>query len=166
MSVTYFIYIYQYTIMLYIYLYTYYIITYILYIYKYMYIYMYIYIYIYIIYIYISFTYIYHYTCTYIWIPEVSDYFLRNFKGTIMHIEKTLINDDRLRVLKVFWNFRIPVIYNFMVIYPWNLIFSEKEVYFLRVSFVFFVYKQNFTASELKIYNSYEWKNFSVCYLC
>ena len=44
-------------------------------------------------------------------------------KGTVMQIEKALIN-DRLRVSKVSWKFHIPTIYNFEVIYPWNLLFS------------------------------------------
>ena len=34
-----------------------------------------------------------------------------------MKIDKALIN-DRLSVSKVSWNFRIPTIYNFAVIYP------------------------------------------------
>ena len=45
------------------------------------------------------------------------------FKGTFVHIEKVLIN-DRVRVSKVSWKFRIPTFYNFAVIYPWNLLFS------------------------------------------
>ena len=39
------------------------------------------------------------------------------FKGTVMQIEKMLIN-DRLRVSKAFWKFRILAIYNMAVIYP------------------------------------------------
>ena len=39
------------------------------------------------------------------------------FKGTAMQIEKALIN-ERLRVSKVSWKFRIPTIYDFVVIYP------------------------------------------------
>ena len=42
-------------------------------------------------------------------------------KGTVMQIEKPLIK-DRLGISKVFWKFRIPTIYNFAVIYPWNLL--------------------------------------------
>ena len=38
-----------------------------------------------------------------------------------MQIEKALINDG---VSKVSWKFRIPIIYNFAVIDPWNLLFS------------------------------------------
>ena len=41
----------------------------------------------------------------------------------IMQIEKALIN-DRLRVWKVPWKIRIPIIDNFGVIYPWNLLIS------------------------------------------
>ena len=44
-------------------------------------------------------------------------YKLKPFKGTVMQIEKALIN-DRLRDLKVSLKFRIPAIYNFAVIYP------------------------------------------------
>ena len=40
-----------------------------------------------------------------------------------MQIEKALIN-DYLRVSKVSWKFRIPAIYNFAVIYTWDLQFS------------------------------------------
>ena len=58
-------------------------------------------------------------------------YFL--IKGTIMQIEKALINDC-LCVSKVSWKFHIPTIDNFAVIYPWNLLFSLKEAYFLTVS--------------------------------
>ena len=67
------------------------------------------------------------------------------FKGTVMQIEKRLISDG-LRVLKVSWKFRILSIYNFAVISPWNLLFSQKVAYFLSVSIVLSVYKQNFTA--------------------
>ena len=59
-----------------------------------------------------------------------------------MQIGKALIN-DRLSVSKVSWKFRIPTIYKFVVIYPWNMLYSEKVVYFLTVSIVFSVYKQN-----------------------
>ena len=45
------------------------------------------------------------------------------FKGTLMKIEKALINDC-LRVLKVSWKFHIPAIHSFVVIYLWNLQFS------------------------------------------
>ena len=61
-----------------------------------------------------------------------------------MQLEKVLIN-DRLRVSKVSWKFRIPTIYNFGVIYSWNLQFSQKVNYFLAVYIVFSVYKKNFT---------------------
>ena len=70
-------------------------------------------------------------------------------KVTVMQTEKALIN-DRLRVLEVSWKFRISIIYNFVVIYPWNLLFSQIVAYFLIVSIVFYVHKQNFTAQELK----------------
>ena len=60
-----------------------------------------------------------------------------------MQIEKAQIN-DRLRVSKVSWKFRIPTIFNFAVICQWNLLFSKKVAYFLTVSMVFSIYKQNF----------------------
>ena len=44
-------------------------------------------------------------------------------KGTVMQIEKLLINDC-LRVSKLSWKFRIQTIYNISVNYPWNLLFS------------------------------------------
>ena len=66
-------------------------------------------------------------------------------KDTVMQMEKALIN-DRLLVWKVSWKFRILTLYIFNLIYPWNLIFSEKLAYFLTVSIVFSVYKQNFKA--------------------
>ena len=62
-----------------------------------------------------------------------------------MQIEKTQMN-DRLRVTKTSWKFRITTIYNFAVIYLWNLLFSLKVAYFLTISIVISVYKQNFTA--------------------
>ena len=62
-----------------------------------------------------------------------------------MQIEKALINDC-LHVSKASWKFCIPTIYNFAAIYLWNLLFSEKVAYFLTVSIVFSVFKQNFTA--------------------
>ena len=44
-------------------------------------------------------------------------------KGTVMQIEKALINDC-LHVWKASWKFHIPSIYDFAVIYRWNLLFS------------------------------------------
>ena len=61
-----------------------------------------------------------------------------------MQIEKALIN-DRLRVLNVSWKLRIPTIYNFAAIYPWKFLFSLKVAYFVTISIVFSVYKQNVT---------------------
>ena len=61
-----------------------------------------------------------------------------------MQIEKALIN-DRLRVSKVPCKLSILTIYNFVVIYLWNLLFPWKVAYFLTVFIVFNVYKQKFT---------------------
>ena len=55
-------------------------------------------------------------------------------KGTVIQIEKALIN-DRLRVSKESWKFRITTIHNFAVIY----LTSKKKIV------VFSVCKQNFT---------------------
>ena len=44
-------------------------------------------------------------------------------KGTVMQIEKALIN-YRLCISKVSWKFRIRTICNFAIIYPWNLLLS------------------------------------------
>ena len=65
-------------------------------------------------------------------------------KGTFMQIEKAHIYDC-LPVSKLSWKFCVPSIYNFAVIYPWNLLFSEKVAYFLSVPIVFSVNKENFT---------------------
>ena len=59
-----------------------------------------------------------------------------------MQIEKALLN-DRLRVWEVSWKFYILTIYNFTVIYRWNLLFSLKVAYFLTVSVVFSVCELN-----------------------
>ena len=56
-------------------------------------------------------------------------------KSTVMKIEKPLINDC-LRVSKVSWKFHIAAVYNFAVIYPWNLLFSWKVAYFLSFLFI------------------------------
>ena len=45
------------------------------------------------------------------------------FKGTVIQIEKSPIK-DRLRISKVSWKFCVPTIFNFAIIYPWNLLFS------------------------------------------
>ena len=46
-----------------------------------------------------------------------------NIKGTVMQIEKALIN-EYLRVSKAFLKFGVQTIYNFALIYPRNLLFS------------------------------------------
>ena len=65
-----------------------------------------------------------------------------------MQMEKALIN-DRLNISKVSREFCIPTIYNFAIIYPWNLLFSSKVSYFLAVSTVVYK-KKNFTAQQFK----------------
>ena len=62
-----------------------------------------------------------------------------------MRTEKALTN-DHLLVSKVSWKFLIGTIYNSAVIYLQNLLFSQKIAYFLTVSIVFSVYRQNFAA--------------------
>ena len=66
-----------------------------------------------------------------------------------MQIEKALIN-NRLHVSKVSWKFRSPTIYNFAVIYPWNLLFSSKVAYFLTVSIVFSFKNKTLQLHDLK----------------
>ena len=63
-------------------------------------------------------------------------------KGTFMQIEKLLINDC-LCVLSVPWKFYILTIYSFVVIHPWNLLFSLKVAYNLTISIVFYGCKQS-----------------------
>ena len=74
---------------------------------------------------------------------------LKLLKGTVIQIKKVMIN-DRLRVSKVSWKNRIPIIYNFPLSYRWNLLSSLKVVYFSTVFIVFSVCKQSFTAQYLK----------------
>ena len=42
-------------------------------------------------------------------------------EGTVMKIEKVLINDC-LRVSKVSWKYHIPTFYNFALIYLWDFL--------------------------------------------
>ena len=63
-----------------------------------------------------------------------------SIKGTVMQIEKALIN-DRLNVSRVSWKFHIPTIYNFAAIFTWNVLFSLKKAYLLTVFIVFSLYK-------------------------
>ena len=58
-------------------------------------------------------------------------------KSTVMQIEKSLIN-DRSRISKVSWKFRIPIINNFVVIDTRNLLFFKKVAHLLTVSNAFF----------------------------
>ena len=58
-------------------------------------------------------------------------------KSTVMQIEKSLIN-DRSRISKVSWKFRIPIINNFVVIDTRNLLFFKKVAYLLTFSNAFF----------------------------
>ena len=46
--------------------------------------------------------------------------------------------NERSRISKVSWKFRIPTIY---IIYPWNLLFPWKVACFLTISIVFSVSK-------------------------
>ena len=47
----------------------------------------------------------------------------QTIKGTVLQIEKALIN-DLLRISNVSWKFHILDIYKFAIIYPRNLLFS------------------------------------------
>ena len=68
-------------------------------------------------------------------------------KVTIMQIGKASINAC-FRVSKASRKSRIPTIYNFAVIYPWNLPFFKKGLLF-SIFFFFSAYKQNFMAQEI-----------------
>ena len=59
------------------------------------------------------------------------------FKSTVMQIDKALINEC-LRVSKISYNFCRNLHMKFAIVL--------KIAYFLTISFVFSVYKQNFTA--------------------
>ena len=75
-----------------------------------------------------------------------------------MQTEKALIN-DRLGVTKVSWKFRIPTIYNLAVIYLWNMLLTLKLAYFLTVSTVFSVCKQQKNGSiTYKLQQLWMWK--------
>ena len=60
------------------------------------------------------------------------------FEGTVMQIEKAPTN-DLLRVSKFPWKFRILIICNFGVIYPWNLLFKTRATMNAKTS-VFVIY--------------------------
>ena len=47
-----------------------------------------------------------------------------NFNAWLSLLKGIILINDRLRVSKVSWKFRIPTIFNFAVIHPWNLLFS------------------------------------------
>ena len=66
-------------------------------------------------------------------------------KGTVMQIEKALIMTAYM-FQKYSESFAFQLFIIFAVIYSWNLLFSYKVAYFLTVSIVFFVYKENVTA--------------------
>ena len=56
-----------------------------------------------------------------------------------MQIEKAQIH-DHLGDSKASWKFHIPTIYNFVVIYPWNLLFSQqRSLLFSSFNFVFII---------------------------
>ena len=61
---------------------------------------------------------------------------MKTSKGTVMQIEKALIN-DRLRVSKIPCKFRIPIIYNFAVIVPWNFLFAKVDCMLILSIFLF-----------------------------
>ena len=61
--------------------------------------------------------------CCLNWIRQAFFFSKYCFKGTVTQIEKALIN-NRLCISKASWKFCFPTIYNFAVIYQWNLLFS------------------------------------------
>ena len=66
-----------------------------------------------------------------------------------MQIEKALIN-DRWLVSKWSWKFCIPTSYNFAVIYPWNLQFSQKVTYFFTGTIIFLFINKTLRFNNLK----------------
>ena len=78
-------------------------------------------------------------------------------KVTLMQTEKPLIN-DRLCVSKISWRFHIPTIFNFAVIYPWNLLFFKKAAYFLTVYIVFSFISKTLRLNNLKLEELWTWQ--------
>ena len=70
------------------------------------------------------------------------------FKGTVMQIEKTLIN-DHLRVSKVSWKFHILAIYNFVIIYPMKFAIFLKSILLFNSFYCLFC----FTKKPLRLNN-------------
>ena len=58
-----------------------------------------------------------------LFVTTINGFQTLTIKDKVMRTEKALIN-DRLPVSKVSWKFRIPAMYNFTVVYPWNLLLS------------------------------------------
>ena len=73
-------------------------------------------------------------------------HFLSLILGTALPHPGDIIFEWPITFSKISWNIRIPTIYNFAVIYPWNLLYFEKVAYFLAVSIICAAYKQNFRA--------------------
>ena len=65
---------------------------------------------------------------------------IRVLKVHSCKLKKPMIN-DHLPISKVSWKFSISTIYNFAVIYLWNLLVFKKVAYVLTLSIVFSVYK-------------------------
>ena len=85
-------------------------------------------------------------------------------------LKKPMIN-DHLPIWKVSskvsFKIFIPTIYNFAVIYLWNLLFLQKSsLLFLTLSFLTLSFLFINKTLRLKNLNSHECENFIVCYLC
>ena len=79
-----------------------------------------------------------------------------------MRIEKALIN-DKLNVSKLSWKLRIPTIYNFAVIYPWNFLFSQNVAYFLTLLSFLFINKTLRLNNVKKTKTAMNAKMFFIC---
>ena len=80
----------------------------------------------------------------------------KNIKGSVMQIEKALINYI-IHIMKISHSSYLWL----CSLLPVKCAFFLKRSRHLAVS----VYKQNLTVQKLKNKNSYEYENFSICYL-
>ena len=83
-----------------------------------------------------------------------------SIKGTVMQIEKSLINDCLL-VSEVSWKFCIPIIYNFAVFAREICYFLIKQPTFQQILLPFLFINEALRLNKLKIQNKYECENFS-----
>ena len=92
----------------------------------------------------------------FLWIFFCKHVILQNWRfidfhwvSTVMQIEKSLINDP-LRASKVSWIFQVSAIYNFAVIFPWNLLFLRKKPAFKKFLLFFLFTNKTLPRNNLK----------------